>query len=133
MMAFEIDRTDDEWRDLLTPEQFHVCRCGGTEIAFTGRYWDHFEEGLYACIACGHELFSSAKKFDSGSGWPSFSFPIASDRLGEKDDFSADMERIEVHCACCDSHLGHVFDGGPEPHETQFYVNSVALRFIAKR
>lgn len=121
--------TDAEWRERLTPVQYHVLREAGTERAFTGEYNSFKGDGIYACAACGLELFDSADKYDSGSGWPSFSQPIAPDRVSDHDDSSYGMRRIENRCARCDSHLGHVFPDGPPPTGLRYCMNSVSLAF----
>jgi peptide-methionine (R)-S-oxide reductase len=131
-MAKKIVKSEDEWRRELTPEQFAVCREKGTERAFTGQYWDHHEDGVYRCSACGEELFSSDTKFDSGTGWPSFYEPIDEARVGSEDDQSHGMRRTEVVCSACGAHLGHVFPDGPQPTGLRYCINSVSLDFAKK-
>jgi len=128
-MANKVTKTDDEWRKDLTPEQYAVCRQAGTERAFTGKYWNNHEDGRYRCVACGAELFDAGTKFDSGSGWPSFTAPMDAGGVSTHADDSHSMRRTEVRCAKCDSHLGHVFDDGPGPSGQRYCINSVALDF----
>lgn len=121
-------KDDAYWREKLSPEEFHVCRNKGTERAFTGEYWDTKEEGVYLCRCCGEALFSSATKYDSGSGWPSFYAPVESDKIEEATDASLAMRRTEILCSRCGAHLGHVFPDGPQPTGLRYCVNSLSLR-----
>jgi peptide-methionine (R)-S-oxide reductase len=129
MAVQKITRTEEEWRRLLMPEQYRILREHGTEPAFTGAYWNHKEPGIYRCAGCGLPLFSSEAKYDSGTGWPSFYAPIDPAHVETSDDYSLGMHRIEVHCAACGGHLGHVFPDGPPPTGLRYCINSAALVF----
>ena len=131
-MSDRVQKTDAEWREQLSSEQYQVCRQAGTEPAFTGKYWDCKEDGIYRCVCCGNELFDSDTKFDSGTGWPSFWKPIAEGRVRTEEDRSLGMLRIEVLCARCDAHLGHVFPDGPKPTGERYCMNSASLDLASR-
>ena len=126
----KIAKSDDQWQQELTPQQYAVCRCSATEPPFSGKWYRHKAAGTYVCVACGARLFASEAKFDSGSGWPSFFQPLSRQAIALRQDDTHGMRRTEVRCAACESHLGHVFPDGPKPTGLRYCINSVALDFL---
>ncbi|MEQ1948284.1 MAG: peptide-methionine (R)-S-oxide reductase MsrB [Bryobacteraceae bacterium] len=128
----KMKKSEAEWQSKLTPEQYRVARQKGTEPAFTGKYWDNHEEGVYSCACCGTPLFDSTTKYESGTGWPSFYAPVDAQHVATEEDTTHGMRRVEAMCAKCDAHLGHVFPDGPRPTGVRFCMNSASLNFKKK-
>jgi peptide-methionine (R)-S-oxide reductase len=132
-LTYPVEKSDDEWRKILTTDQYRILRKKGTEFAFRNAYWDNHDKGTYVCAGCGNELFTSEKKFDSGTGWPSFWQPVKAEAVESETDRSHGMVRTEVRCARCGGHLGHLFDDGPAPTGLRYCMNSGSLHFVGTK